>query len=187
MIIIDFLREWIRNLVLIILLAHFIEMLLPSSKMKRYVKVVVGFFVILMILTPFLEIVNQGVSQFGFEIIENKKTSWRKIVDQGERLREIKKDKVRGDYKRRLSQHIRAMVKLNSNLDNIKVGVTLDAANNLETISITGVRDKIVPVQVDLSNQTKKASTSQMKGEELKDLISTLYGLNANQIRVKMK
>jgi stage III sporulation protein AF len=50
----QFLGEWIKHIVLLILMASFLELILPNSSIKRYVKLVVGLLLILLILSPIL-------------------------------------------------------------------------------------------------------------------------------------
>lgn len=48
--------EWLTQVILIILLASFSELLLPSQAMQRYVRVVVSLFLLLTLLTPVFEL-----------------------------------------------------------------------------------------------------------------------------------
>lgn len=54
----SFLIEWVTNIILFILLATVIDMLLPSSGMQKYVKMVMGLLLIAIILTPVLKLVS---------------------------------------------------------------------------------------------------------------------------------
>lgn len=154
--------------------------------MQKYVKVVVGFFVILTILTPFLKLVNQGLEQPTFDLIKDKKISWQKIVQQGNSLKKEQHQHLTDDYKRRLIQHINSVVKLNSDLEDFETKVKLDQRNNLTSISIIGTENKVVPVEVDLSDK-KQTNPKEEKEEKLKGVIATLYGLNSNQIQVQFQ
>lgn len=53
---IAWIREWLTQVILIILLASFSELLLPSQAMQRYVRVVVSLFLLLTLLTPVFEL-----------------------------------------------------------------------------------------------------------------------------------
>ncbi|MCM3586377.1 stage III sporulation protein AF [Mesobacillus maritimus] len=52
----DFLKEWITNIIIFILLATIIDMLLPNSNLQKYVKVVVSLLLISIILSPIIKI-----------------------------------------------------------------------------------------------------------------------------------
>ena len=51
---IDFLSSWVKNLGLTIVIVSILEMLLPNNKTKKYIKIVLGIFVIFNIISPFI-------------------------------------------------------------------------------------------------------------------------------------
>ena len=54
----SFLTEWITNIIVFVLLATVIDMLLPSSNMQKYAKIVTGLLLITIILTPLLKLLT---------------------------------------------------------------------------------------------------------------------------------
>jgi len=48
----EFLNEWITNIIIFILLAAVVEMLLPQTSLQKYVKLVLGLILIVIILNP---------------------------------------------------------------------------------------------------------------------------------------
>ncbi len=59
----DFIKEWITNIILFVLLATVIDMLLPSSKLQKYTKMVTGLLLIAVILTPILKILSSDFEE----------------------------------------------------------------------------------------------------------------------------
>jgi stage III sporulation protein AF len=59
----QFLTEWITNIILFVLLATIIEMLIPNSSMQKYVKMVTGLLLIVIILTPLLNLFKKDFDQ----------------------------------------------------------------------------------------------------------------------------
>ncbi|MFK9093231.1 stage III sporulation protein AF [Bacillus salipaludis] len=55
----DFLKEWVTNIILFILLATVIDMLLPNSSMQKYSKMVTGLLLIAIILTPIFKLISK--------------------------------------------------------------------------------------------------------------------------------
>lgn len=81
----SYLGEWIKHIVLLILLASFVDLILPSSNMKRYVKLVVGLLVILMILSPILQLFKFDYDRMLMTIdhlLEEKDSSFQNKLDQ---------------------------------------------------------------------------------------------------------
>ncbi|MCY8334837.1 stage III sporulation protein AF, partial [Bacillus spizizenii] len=54
----SFLTEWLTTIVLFILFAIVIDMLLPSSSMQKYAKMVVSLLLIVVMLTPIFKLFN---------------------------------------------------------------------------------------------------------------------------------
>jgi stage III sporulation protein AF len=52
----DFLKEWVTNIIIFILLATVLDMLLPNSSFQKYTKIVTGLILIAIILSPVLKI-----------------------------------------------------------------------------------------------------------------------------------
>ncbi len=53
----EWISDWIRQIILILFIATFIDLLLPSSSLDRYVKLVMGLIIIMAILQPILKLV----------------------------------------------------------------------------------------------------------------------------------
>ena len=63
-------RAWCEGIIIAIIISIIIEMLLPEGKNKKYVKVVIGIYVMFVVLNPILEILNYDIKFedfFGFE------------------------------------------------------------------------------------------------------------------------
>ncbi|MFC0470998.1 stage III sporulation protein AF [Halalkalibacter kiskunsagensis] len=67
-----FLTEWLTNIILLILLATILELMLPNSNMQRYVKMVVGLLLLVVMLQPLLSIFTEDVDEWLFSL--SKKT-----------------------------------------------------------------------------------------------------------------
>ena len=55
----EFLKEWVTNIILFILLATVIDMLLPNSSMQKYTKMVTGLLLIAIILAPIFKLISK--------------------------------------------------------------------------------------------------------------------------------
>ncbi|WP_332697960.1 stage III sporulation protein AF [Halalkalibacter lacteus] len=63
-----FLTEWLTNIILLILLATILELMLPNSNMQRYVKMVVGLLLLVVMLQPILSIFTEDVDEWLFSL-----------------------------------------------------------------------------------------------------------------------
>ncbi|AIM15564.1 MULTISPECIES: stage III sporulation protein AF [Neobacillus] len=64
----DFLKEWVTNIILFILLATIIDMLLPNSSMQKYTKMVTGLLLIAIILSPIFKLISKDFESAIMEI-----------------------------------------------------------------------------------------------------------------------
>lgn len=89
------LTGWISNIILFILLGIVVDMLLPNSSFRQYVKMVVGLLLIVIILSPVLNILSFDVEALADRIqngsvineqqIENLTESKKKEIQAGQR------------------------------------------------------------------------------------------------------
>jgi len=56
--VISYLADWVRQIAIVVIVAGFLEMLVPDNGIKRYVKVAMGLFILLMILTPVMDLLR---------------------------------------------------------------------------------------------------------------------------------
>lgn len=65
----DFLRAWIMNITVIIIFIMFLDTVMPNNSMKRYINVVVGLLIIIVVIKPFV-LVKDYADSFNSEFLE---------------------------------------------------------------------------------------------------------------------
>jgi stage III sporulation protein AF len=71
----DFLGGWLKTVITVILLATFVDLLLPSNKMQRYVKTVISLFILLTLLSPIIELFHRSWNPDSlFAMVEEQET-----------------------------------------------------------------------------------------------------------------
>ncbi|MCA1295889.1 stage III sporulation protein AF [Paenibacillus sp. alder61] len=58
-----FIGEWLKEIILVVLIAVFIELLLPNRAMERYVKFVVSLLILLTLLSPLMRLFSTDASE----------------------------------------------------------------------------------------------------------------------------
>ena len=56
---INFLSSWVKNLALALIIVSILEMILPNNRTKKYVKMVMGLYILFSIISPFIENSNK--------------------------------------------------------------------------------------------------------------------------------
>jgi stage III sporulation protein AF len=54
----DFLQDWVTQIIIFLLIAMFVELLLPQSNMQKYIKFAVGLILMLIFLQPIFQLFN---------------------------------------------------------------------------------------------------------------------------------
>jgi len=73
----DFLTDWITNILLFILLAVVVELLLPQTSLQKYVKMVIGLLLISIILNPIFKLFSSDLE----DLLKNANVLFEKDVN----------------------------------------------------------------------------------------------------------
>lgn len=76
-------NDWLKMVITIVMFAAFIDLLLPSSKMQRYVKTILSLFILLTLLSPVLDLFrsNWNIDQLLAEAEVKQKEAGRTLSD----------------------------------------------------------------------------------------------------------
>ncbi|RFU66087.1 stage III sporulation protein AF [Peribacillus glennii] len=116
----DFLTEWITNIIIFVLLATVVDMLLPSSAMQKYAKMVIGLLLIAIIISPVLSLFNTDFDKLLAEATASFENGEQKNLGN---LTEIKKKEIQA------SQHAYILEQMAAGL---KAGAEEELMNKYE-------------------------------------------------------
>lgn len=128
---IGYFSEWAKNLTLAVVIVSLFEMLLPNNKIKKYIKVVMGLYILFNIISPFVK------KDFSFElenVIENNKskTASTKAINQTSmdtRLKQICKEELEKDIIKKVEEQGYVV-------ENCKVDVKIEEDTNIDKITL---------------------------------------------------
>ena len=132
---ISFLSSWVKNLCLALIVVSILEMILPNNKTKKYVKMVMGMYVLFSIIAPFVE--NKNELKFNVENLyrqySTETSATTDVVDQttmDSKLNELYEEKIEKDI-------IQKTEELGYEIDscNVKAHIS-DQDTGIEQISI---------------------------------------------------
>lgn len=211
---IAFLSNWLKEIVLLILIATFMDLLLPNRSMERYVKLVMGLVIILAILTPIISLLNKNVdlsklSLTDGNLVPGEMTSLESIHASGEELKKTQDRLVIEETERRIAEQIATEINEEFEVSVLEKYVVMEAATDkrmgIEQVNLTissknGMEDSqpiqpvtlVEPIVID---STSESSPSALKGEsqqqsELAQKISRYlqkqWELQPNQIVIQI-
>lgn len=202
-----FLRSWVLNIVTIIVFITFLEILLPNSSIKKYIKMIVGLLVMLVILSPILELVNGNI-KIENEIIKTSSEVEQKYLqvnahqledEQNRQMIEVYKRKMEKDIKERIEyEHSVEVLSIHTYIDEDIKSHAFGSLNQLNitlSVGMTPNRKEtkeqfIKPVSIIIGNGDQSITASADQGNHLTDgiksNISGLYGIREENIKINI-
>ena len=111
---INFLSLWVKNLSLALIVVSILEMLLPNNKTKKYIKMVMGLYILFSIIAPFVNnsnVLNFNIedvySDYSKEILSTSTTSTAGDVNQAsmdDRLNKLYKEQLESDITQKVEE-----------------------------------------------------------------------------------
>ncbi|TCO79187.1 stage III sporulation protein AF [Marinisporobacter balticus] len=206
---IAFMRSWILNIVTVIIFIQFLELLLPNSHMKKYINMVIGLLVMLVIINPMLALVKGDVC-IEEEIFKTSSAIDKKTlsfdIDQFEGIQEKQMIAL---YKEKIKKHVKQQIEYNNKVDVLSVQCEIEESKDSKTfgnikyldIKLSGfVNDQtadkdIEPVSnivIQINKGQKQENTNKKNDEnkpmikQIKENLSSFYELDIENICVNM-
>ncbi|AZR73546.1 stage III sporulation protein AF [Anoxybacter fermentans] len=203
---IEILKDWVRDLVIIVIFASLVEMLLPNSSIRKYLKIVISFFIFLTVLNPILSLIDSDFDVFyPFEDVSTKKEQ-QFIQHKGEAIKQHNRKLAITAFKRQLQQQIQALILTQPEVEKADVEVQVTEKGQIQSvqISLSIVEERksdpkdseIKPVKnVEISIGSRKGSEEKKKildvekkeriREKIAKLVMSFYNLKPEAISIQ--
>lgn len=164
---------WVKYIIFVVLFASFLELLLPSSSMQRFVRVIMGLFIMLAIMNPIISIIQNHLipanqvpalsTNFGNSIMNDSMN----MSNERERLSlEL--------YKKELAQQMKILVMAIDGVADVHVNIEINTVKNSSIAS--GIESVILYIKPGLSAKDRKvAAVSKITIGEQKDKTEDPY------------
>ena len=145
---INFISSWAKQIILAVIIASIIEMILPNGTSKKYIKVVIGVYILFNIITPIInKITNSSgnsidVSKFinldTYVNIQDKTNKNTKSIEtkNEENIKQIYITKLKSDIKNKLKD-------MDYEVNNIQIILEDDEEYTIKNISMKVIKDNI--------------------------------------------
>lgn len=192
---IDFLREWIEQIAVAVIIASIFEMILPDGKTKKYIKMILGVFIVFNMISPFVNgstlydlDVNDIIGNYMGEIIVNDTES--SIDNKVEKLyiEELERDIIKKIEKKGYivdNCNVEAVVYSDKNEAGInKINITILSKNDNDTEE-SDVEKVEIEVNIDNTNINEESNSITEKDiMELKKYLSDYYEIDKDIINI---
>ena len=200
---ISWISNWTQGVIVSVIVASVIEMVIPEGSSKKYIKVVIGIFILFSILSPV-------VNKFKSGALENVQVN----LNMDNKTKEVSASQVdkkagfniMSIYEANLKADIKSKIKAKGfNTGDINVEISKDDKYEIEKLEICiiskadkeninktnknnviGIVDTVDKVSIELSNKIQKSDKeykiSQNDEKKLKEYLSETYEINQTNI-----
>lgn len=199
------LTAWVKGIIFVILFASFLELLLPSNSMQRFVRVIMGLFIMLAILQPVIGIMENHWTESQLPALSTRSElnlTNGEILAATNHVARKQEQLARDQYLRDLSKQIRATVLAIDKVADAKVTVDLDETTLTGSKNIGKIKNVVIyiepgttadqrnfarisvgPNTLETSERAEKLHNEVI--DKVKRAVSELYQLRSSQVEVK--
>ena len=202
----EFLRNWIEQIALAVIIASIFEMILPNGKTKKYIKMILGVFIVFSIISPFVnstdlynidvnEIIGDYAQSFEIDNTTSQNSTDEKIEDLY--INELEKDiskKVEEQGFEVESCEIEAIIYSDNDdagIENINIVLLSKNENNVNNSdddtnsSIQTINEVEIGVNIDNNtNESEDNSITEKDIKKLKNFLSDYYEIDKKVINI---
>ncbi|MCT4565278.1 MAG: stage III sporulation protein AF [Maledivibacter sp.] len=203
---IEGIKIWIKNIVTVIILMSFLEILVPNGKIKKYLKLIFGFIVMLIILNPIINFINNNdeLENEVFKISNELTKKEYSFINSNIENKQI--EQLASLYKNRIEEDIVFRVESKYDVRVTRVNVEIDSSTEEKMGEIKGLelivtekkektKQEAIPiVKIDISDsEGKNVQNNSINGEEnlnnglmkkIQEDITNIYSLDDNKVIV---
>ena len=198
---IDFLSNWAQGIIVAVIIATIIEMILPNGSSKKYVKVVVGIYILFTIISPI--ITKFSSNNFNINNILDTKAYEEQMAksdeDISKKIEENNNRTIKDIYQSNLESDIKAKLKdkgyevLNTYIqirddENYTIefiSLSLDKKETEESNQVRNIEIEEVNIQIGETNtQESDTSLGSSEKQEIAEYISSTYDIDIKNIEI---
>ena len=194
---IEFLSSWAQGIIVAVIIATLIEMILPNSSSKKYVKVVIGMYILFTIVSPIIKKLGGkdinlntiNIEKYEQQISKSDNTISRKFEDNNTRsIKDIYVSNLKADISAKLKEK-------GYEIDTSDIQIKDDENYTIEKITLKLIKmeqkqeknNEIVINTVEIGNtisQKDSKTLSDDEEQEVKDYISETYDIDKKNINI---
>ncbi|WP_108670836.1 stage III sporulation protein AF [Peribacillus acanthi] len=198
----DFLTNWITNIILFVLLATVIDMLLPSSSFQKYAKMVIGLLLIAIIITPIFQLLSSDFEQILEITMDEQNKAKNSLIENST---EFKKKEIQAQMDAYILEQMAVQLRTGVEeelMDEFKMQIKSvelqlletdepKLPDDLHTVSITlasgetqqiDAIETVTTVDIDTSRSVQEPTD---EWNDIKVFLASKWGIEENQIQIE--
>lgn len=204
---ITFLKSWANQIIVAVIIATIFEMLLPNGNNKKYIKMIIGLYVLFTIIQPIITKVtgnNIDISDFNYKKYFDEdvlESSSQNFEDNNSKLIEQAYiDNIKSDIKTKIKQKGYEVISCNVNITNskneekygtieninLKIKIVSDEKATEETSNIIKVENVDINISNSCNNNKynteEKSNISEKEKTKIIEYLANEYSINRKNI-----
>ena len=194
----NWISNWIQGIIIAVIIGTIIEMLLPEGNCKKYVKVVIGVYILFSIVSPVITKVTGSEFRVSdiYDINSYIEASTKSTQDYAEinkenQIKQIYETNLKKDMKQKIEEKGYKVKSIFLELANDeqytlkKINISLSLKEqNTEENDVKIVNEIQISVANNNENQTDDVKISYKEQENLKTYLSSVYNLDKKDINI---
>ena len=193
---INAMSTWSKSIILAVIVSTIIQMILPEGNNKKYIKTVIGLYILFTIISPIISKISGGnstidVSKYeNYFNVESTTTASANVIDKN--LDNTYTSSIKADIKNRMKQKGYKVNSLDANIElkneesygtinSLKISLEREESNNNSNIQAVN------KIEIKISNNTnevKQNNLTSMEKQEIKNYLSEIYSIKKENIEV---
>lgn len=197
---INWFRAWSKGIVVAVIIATIIEMILPDNTSKKYIKIVIGIFIVYTIISPVInQFTGEDISEY-LEIDDYIEASINAV--ESNEISQNTNDSIKKIYIQNLENDLKTKLKSKGyvagsvsisisnddsyNLEKIDIKIDEKTAVNEETKQTRTIVDNIKSVKVKIENNKSQDDSiiNENDKNEIKEYVKNTYEIDTSKINV---
>lgn len=120
---IEFIKDWIVDIVYMSIFISFLEIVLPRGNMKRFIDMIIGFLIIIVVINPFIKFINKDI-----DIERNIFTNMNRFnieYTENDSIEDLQQNQITSVYINKLKEDIKDQVEYNFDYKVIDLNVSI--------------------------------------------------------------
>ena len=193
----NWISGWIQGIIIAVIIGTIIEMLLPDGNCKKYVKVVIGVYILFSIVSPVITKVTgnefrvSDIYDINTYIEVSAKSSQENIESsQQNQIKQVYITNLKSDMKQKIQENGYSVKSLTLEISNDeqytlkKIFAQVSKKKNEENNEVKGVNEINITISNTTENKEENISISTKEQNDLKAYLSGIYNLEEKNINI---
>ena len=193
----NWISNWIQGIIIAVIIGTIIEMLLPEGNCKKYVKVVIGVYILFSIVSPVITKVTgsefrvSDIYDINTYIEVSTKSSQENIENsQQNQIKQVYITNLKNDMKQKIQEKGYSVKSLTLEISNDeqytlkKIFAQVSKRKNEENNEVKGVNEINITISNTTENIEEDISISTKEQNDLKAYLSGIYNLEEKNINI---